>query len=58
VDSAGKEITNQDLGTKGALMDMTLQLLPMARYYVVVQSWSKGHFSMHEAYQLTVSAAK
>jgi len=58
VDSTGKEITNQDLGSKGALMDLTLQLLPMSRYYVVVQPWSKGHFNMHEAYQLTVSPAK
>jgi len=39
-------------------MDLTLQLLPMSRYYVVVQPWSKGHFNMHEAYQLTVSPAK
>jgi hypothetical protein len=58
VDSAGKEISNQDLGAKGSLMDLTLQLLPMSRYYVVLQPWSKGHFNMHEAYQLTVSTAK
>jgi hypothetical protein len=58
VDSAGKDVTNQDLGGKGALMDLTLQLLPMSRYYVVVQPWSKGHFNMHEAYQLTVSTAR
>jgi hypothetical protein len=58
VDSAGKEISNQDFGAKGSLMDLTLQLLPMSRYYVVLQPWSKGHFNMHEAYQLTVSTAK
>ncbi len=57
VDSIGKEITNQDLGSKGTLMDLTLQLVPMARYYVVVQPWSKGHFNMHDPYQLTVSPA-
>jgi len=58
VDSAGKDVANEDLGGKGAFMDLTLQLLPMSRYYVVVQPWSKGHFNMNEAYQLTVSSAK
>ncbi len=58
VDSAGNDVTNQDLGGKGAFMDLTLQLLPMSRYYVVVQPWSRGHFNMHEAYQLTVSTAR
>ena len=30
VDSAGKDVANEDLGGKGALMDLTVQLLPMS----------------------------
>ena len=57
VDATGKEITNQDLGSKGTLMDLTLQLTPLTRYYVVVQPYSSSYYNMFEAYQLIVGSA-
>ncbi|HOL52243.1 MAG TPA: hypothetical protein PLM91_08610 [Bacillota bacterium] len=57
VDATGKEITNQDLGNKGTLMDLTLQLTPLTRYYVVVQPYSSSCYNMFEAYQLIVGSA-
>ena len=55
VDSSGKEITSHDLGGKGVVADVTMQLAPMMRYFVVVQPYSSSGFNVNEAYQLTVS---
>ena len=55
VDSSGKEITKQDLGGKGVVADVTMQLAPMMRYYIVVQPYSNSDFDINEAYKLTVS---